>query len=134
MKHDVSNDFLQNISTTARYSFPQDEDLSGAAIGLLRLQDTYRLDTHDLARGIVMGKKISEELSAHDIFEIARLAYNQEDYYHTLLWMEESLEKIKIEDPPTAAESDILEYLAFSLYKQGNLKRALQVTDRLYQI
>uniref|UniRef100_A0A914EE63 procollagen-proline 4-dioxygenase n=1 Tax=Acrobeloides nanus TaxID=290746 RepID=A0A914EE63_9BILA len=130
----VSNDFLQNISTTACYSFPQDEDLSGAAIGLLRLQDTYRLDTHDLARGIVMGKKISKELSAHDIFEIARLAYNQEDYYHTILWMQESLEKIKIEDPPTVSESDILEYLALSLYKQDNLKRALQVTDRLYQI
>lgn len=31
--------------------FPTDEDLNGAAVALMRLQDTYRLDTSSLARG-----------------------------------------------------------------------------------
>lgn len=123
-----------------------------------------------------------------DCFEIARAAYNSEDYYHTILWMEEALRKIaKVfvnflklgpfpypsklgnfqsqwvifismgismsrtkfsmlgmpryvgkkfylkEDPPTANYDDILEYLAFSMYKQGNLKRALKLTEELYK-
>ena len=55
-----------------------------------------------------------------------------EDYYHTLLWMEEALKRA--EEDESIAESEILEYLAFALYKQGNLKRALLSTDRLYEI
>jgi hypothetical protein len=34
-------------------------------------------------------------------------------------------------DPPL---SPISEYLAFALYKQGNLKQALITTDRLYEL
>lgn len=41
------------------------EDLNGAAIGLLRLQDTYRLDTRDLANGIVQGVKISTGMTGY---------------------------------------------------------------------
>lgn len=62
------------------------------------------------------------------------MAYNAEDYYHTLLWMGEALERMKTEQPPSSDEADILEYYAFALYKQDNLKRALQVTDRLFEI
>ena len=36
---------------------------AGAAIGLLRLQDTYRLSTKDLADGIVGQLKTSRELT-----------------------------------------------------------------------
>lgn len=71
---------------------------------------------------------------AHDCFEIGRLSYNSEDYYHTLLWMQEALDRSEKENPPTATEADILEYLAFALYKQGNVKHALLATDRLYKI
>lgn len=48
--------------------------------------------------------------------------------------MQESMERSKREDPSTADEANILEYLAFALYKQGNVKRALLATDRLYEI
>jgi prolyl 4-hydroxylase len=134
MRNDHAEEFLNNVTNSELHIFPKDEDLAGAAIGILRLQDTYRLDTHELANGYVQKIKISKPLSAHDCFEIGRMAYNVEDYYHTLLWMGEALERIKSEDPPTAAESDILEYYAFALYKQDNVKRALLATDRLYEI
>lgn len=71
---------------------------------------------------------------AIDCFEIGRLSYNNEDYYHTLLWMQEAMDRSKQEESPTATEADILEYLAFALYKQGNVKRALLATDRLYEL
>lgn len=35
--------------------FPSDEDLTGAAVALLRLQDTYQLDTSSVARGKLNG-------------------------------------------------------------------------------
>lgn len=71
---------------------------------------------------------------AIDCFEIGRFSYNSEDYYHTLLWMQEAMDRSKRENPPSVSEVDILEYLAFALYKQGNVKRALLATDRLYEL
>lgn len=56
---------------------------------------------------------------AHDCFELGRISYNDRDYYHTLMWMQEALNRMKHEDPPTAVEADILEYLGFALYQQG---------------
>lgn len=37
--------------------FPSDEDLNGAAVALTRLQDTYKLDTAEIARGEINGIK-----------------------------------------------------------------------------
>lgn len=45
--------------------FPSDEDLNGAAVGLMRLQDTYMLDTHSLAEGKLLGKKYSRQLTGN---------------------------------------------------------------------
>ncbi|CAI2350753.1 unnamed protein product [Caenorhabditis sp. 36 PRJEB53466] len=129
--------FLQNITDNrvrSQVKFPGDEDLSGAATALLRLQDTYKLDTHDLANGVIGGEKVSHKLSGHDTFEVGRAAYNQKDYYHTLMWMQVALNKIENENPPTVEEAEILEYLAYSLYQQGNVRRALSLTKRLAKI
>uniref|UniRef100_A0A9J2PY10 procollagen-proline 4-dioxygenase n=1 Tax=Ascaris lumbricoides TaxID=6252 RepID=A0A9J2PY10_ASCLU len=114
--------------------YPQEEDLTGAAVALLRLQDTYKLDTHDLASGKIQNSSVGQQLSSHDCFEVGRAAYNQNDYYHTILWMQEAQLRLENEDPPTAKIGDVLEYLAFSLYKQGNIKRALALTKKLVQL
>ena len=37
------------------FKWPSDEDLKGAAVGLIRLQDTYKLDSNDLASGYIDG-------------------------------------------------------------------------------
>ncbi|VDN02993.1 unnamed protein product, partial [Onchocerca ochengi] len=50
------------------------------------------------------------------------------------MWMQEARERVEKETVPTANLEDILEYLAFSLYKQGNLKRALLLMDELYRM
>lgn len=48
--------------------------------------------------------------------------------------MQEAKDRVEKENPPTASLEDILEFLAFALYKQGNLKRALQLTDQLVRL
>uniref|UniRef100_A0A0R3RL89 Fe2OG dioxygenase domain-containing protein n=1 Tax=Elaeophora elaphi TaxID=1147741 RepID=A0A0R3RL89_9BILA len=49
--------------------------------------------------------------------------------------MEEAEERLRNEMPhETVQLKEILEYLAFALFKQGNLKRALLLTEQLYTI
>uniref|UniRef100_A0A8R1XP82 procollagen-proline 4-dioxygenase n=1 Tax=Onchocerca volvulus TaxID=6282 RepID=A0A8R1XP82_ONCVO len=118
-----------------RIDYPTKEDLSGAAIGLLRLQDTYQMDTKDIADGKILNSQTrTVALTAGDCFEIGRVAYNKHDYYHTIMWMQEARERVEKEAVRSANLDDILEYLAFSLYKQGNLKRALLLADELYRM
>ncbi|GMS95984.1 hypothetical protein PENTCL1PPCAC_18159, partial [Pristionchus entomophagus] len=137
MKQNEAPLFLKNITQRRienEIKFPKEEDLSGAATALLRLQDTYKLDTHDLAEGKILSDKVGEEMTAHDCFEVGRSAYNNRDYYHTLMWMQEAIVKLEKEEPQTVEEAEILEYLAYSLYQQGNVRRALFLTQRLVKI
>jgi len=135
MRNNNAEVFLKNITNqrdSALVKFPDQEDLNGAATALMRLQDTYKLETTEIAEGRLAGLQRTSPLEAHDCFELGRIAYNQADYYHTLMWMEESMARVHREDPPTASESEILEYLAFAMYQQGNVKRALAMTKRLF--
>ena len=127
-------------------SFPSAEDLSGAADALIRLQDTYKLDTSSIARGQIptvyshirsnANSFISNdlELTAGDCLELGRHAYNMQDHYHTILWMKEARERLAEESLKTADEAEILEYLAFSTFKQGNLEEALDLTYQLLEV
>lgn len=55
---------------------------------------------------------------AWDCFELGRLAYNGEDYYHTVMWMEEVLAKVRYGGDNTVVNiASILDYLAFAVYK-----------------
>lgn len=128
-------DFTSNLTSKKEFKFPSEEDLNGAAVALIRLQDTYNLDAASLARGELNGVRYSSELSAGDCFELGRQSYNMGDYYHTLLWMREADARLGSEANETEVErSDILEYLAFSTYKQGNIPLALDLTYKLLDI
>lgn len=60
---------------------------------------------------------------ANDCFELGRQSYINEDFHHTVLWMQEALRKHEIEKNFTSLfKWEILEYLAFSLYKEGNTR------------
>lgn len=120
MATNVGQDFLSKVASYRdNLKFPSDEDLNGAAVALTRLQDTYRLSTASIARGELNGTKYSSELSAADCFELGRQAYNIEDYHHAFLWMREADDRLGHEVNETVERSDILEYLAFSTFKQG---------------
>ncbi|VEN58775.1 unnamed protein product [Callosobruchus maculatus] len=132
---DVSKDYMANITyAKENMKFPTDEDLNGAAAAVIRLQDTYRLDTASLARGELNGVKYSSELTAADCFELGRQSYNNGDFYHTLLWMREADDRLNREYNKTVEKSEILEYLAFSSYKEGNINLALDLTNKLLEM
>ena len=58
------------------------------------------------------------------------------DYYHSILWMEEANERYYLLEKESTEinKSDILNILSISLYKQGNLKRALIINDKLIEL
>ncbi|XP_046453899.1 prolyl 4-hydroxylase subunit alpha-1-like isoform X1 [Daphnia pulex] len=135
MTQNAGTAFMINITQhRGLLYFPSDEDLNGAAVALMRLQDTYKLDTHALANGDLLGKKYSRRLTAGDCWELGRQSYNNGDHYHTVLWMGEALNKWDDESNKTVTRNEILEYLAFSTFKQGNVKEALQLTNELLKI
>lgn len=63
----------------------------------------------------------SSEMTSHDCFEMGRQSYVNRDYYHTMLWMNEAMRRLNNDTSQTMSTSraDILEYLAFSVFKQG---------------
>ncbi|KAK6742230.1 hypothetical protein RB195_009848 [Necator americanus] len=135
MLNNKADDFIERMSNS-NYGirYPTEEDLTGAALGLLRLQDTYRLDTGDLAEGRIYKDQGNYTFDAGDCFTIAKAAYNDGDYYHTVIWMQEAMKRLDEEDVPTADREEVLEYLSYALYKQGNLKHALQLVEELHKL
>nr|XP_018912414.1 PREDICTED: prolyl 4-hydroxylase subunit alpha-1 [Bemisia tabaci]XP_018912415.1 PREDICTED: prolyl 4-hydroxylase subunit alpha-1 [Bemisia tabaci] len=136
MQENLYDNVLANFTFfKEQFKFPSDEDLRGAAEALIRLQDTYKLDTSSVARGELNGIQYSSALSASDCFELGRQSYNKQDYVHTSLWMKEALKKYEQEKNQTTTQKwEILEYLAYSTYMEGNVHGALQLTDELLRL
>ncbi|XP_037835223.1 prolyl 4-hydroxylase subunit alpha-3 [Kryptolebias marmoratus] len=124
---------------------PKVEDLRGAARGLMRLQDVYALQVSGLSRGRfqrvtngevmdVCSPAVSVSLSGDDCFLVGKVAYEQEDYYHSVQWLEESVRLFRggqwsLEDEGTLEHA--LDHLAFSHFKTGNISHALSLSHEL---
>lgn len=136
MDDQVAKDAMLNMTEIKRFmKIPTDEDLTGAAIALIRLQDTYNMDTASVAKGELMGVQYTTQLSANDCFELGRQSYYNQDFYHTVLWMTEALARHDRESNRTdTARWEILEYLAYSTYMQGDVQSALDMTDQLLEL
>lgn len=72
--------------------------------------------------------------SALNCFELGVTAYKEEDFYHSLLWMQEAFNRTGHESPVTADQCLILDYLAYALNKQGNTRHALMTLQKVKQI
>ncbi|XP_050980676.1 LOW QUALITY PROTEIN: prolyl 4-hydroxylase subunit alpha-1a [Labeo rohita] len=134
---DMSDGFISNLTIQRQY-FPNDEDQTGAAKALLRLQDTYQLDTQTISSGDLPGATTSlsfkSTLTAEDCFELGKIAYSEADYYHTELWMAQALKQLDEGEESSAEIVTVLDYLSYSVYQQGELERALEHTKRLLSV
>ncbi|KAM3616253.1 uncharacterized protein V6R79_015079 [Siganus canaliculatus] len=148
-----SNEALENIQAL-RSSYeeeeadlPKLEDLQGAAKGLMRLQDVYALQVTSLVKGrfqrMTNGEPtdiylptVSVPLSGDDCFLVGKVAYEQEDYYHSVQWLEESVRLFRGTGGEWSPENegtleDALDHLAFSHFKTGNISHALSLSQEL---
>uniref|UniRef100_G3PBH4 Prolyl 4-hydroxylase, alpha polypeptide III n=1 Tax=Gasterosteus aculeatus TaxID=69293 RepID=G3PBH4_GASAC len=113
----------------------------------MRLQDVYALQVASLVRGrfqrVTDGKSIdvylpavSVPLSGDDCFQVGKVAYEQEDYYHSVQWLEESVRLFRGTGGVWSPENegtleDALDHLAFSHFKTGNVSHALSLSQEL---
>lgn len=133
MVQDSGVKFVQNVSDyREEIKFPSEEDLTGAVEALIRLQDTYNLATESVARGELNGVQYSTAMRSEDCYEIGRQTYSNHDYRHTIMWMNEALALLN--NDSRIPRSDMLEYLAFSTFKQGDVERALEMTYELLEL
>uniref|UniRef100_A0A1A8N376 Prolyl 4-hydroxylase, alpha polypeptide I n=2 Tax=Nothobranchius TaxID=28779 RepID=A0A1A8N376_9TELE len=135
---DMSDVFVSNL-TIQRQNFPSDDDQTGAAKALMRLQDTYQLDTDTISTGQLAGlfsvTPTHLTLTVDDCYDLGKVAYSEADYYHTELWMAQALKQLDQGETSSSVDAvAILDYLSYSVYQQGGLRRALDFTKQLLEL
>uniref|UniRef100_A0A665V520 Prolyl 4-hydroxylase subunit alpha-1 n=1 Tax=Echeneis naucrates TaxID=173247 RepID=A0A665V520_ECHNA len=130
---DTTDGFISNLTIQRQY-FPTDEDQTGAAKALLRLQDTYRLDANTISVGNLPGVKHKSHMTVEDCYELGKIAYSEADYYHTELWMAQALKQLDEGEQSTFDKVTVLDYLSYAIYQQGEIERALGFTKRLLEL
>ncbi|KAI3365144.1 hypothetical protein L3Q82_010119, partial [Scortum barcoo] len=134
---DMSDVFISNL-TIQRQHFPNNDDQNGAAKALMRLLDTYQLDTNTISTGELPGSSSDPSrrstLTVDDCYDLGKVAYSEADYYHTGLWMVQALKQLDQGETSTVDAATILDYLSYSVYQQGELEKALDFTKRLLEL
>ena len=118
------------------YYLPEMEDYKGVILSILRLQDTYLLTPTDLKNTKISKRFPSlRALNAFECFEIGRVAYENENYFYSIQWLNESLVQLKKEvDKPTIEEIKIIKYFALANAQQGNIKDVVELLKRINDI
>uniref|UniRef100_A0A674B2X3 procollagen-proline 4-dioxygenase n=1 Tax=Salmo trutta TaxID=8032 RepID=A0A674B2X3_SALTR len=130
---DPSDGFISNMTVHRQY-FPDEEDEKGAAKALMRLQDTYKLDSESFSKGKLPGMHHNAILTVDDCYDMGKTAYNEADYYHAVLWMQQALRQMDAGEEHVVSKADVLDYLSYSVYQMGDLPRAIELTRRLVAI
>ncbi|XP_014908202.1 prolyl 4-hydroxylase subunit alpha-2 isoform X3 [Poecilia latipinna] len=128
-----SDGFIGNISVHRQY-FPDAEDETGAAKALMRLQDTYQLDSEAFSKGKLPGVHSNAVLTVDDCFDMGKTAYNDADYYHAVLWFQQALKQLDDGEEAVVTKAEILDYLSYSVYQMGDIPRAIELTRRLVAV
>ncbi|XP_068597900.1 prolyl 4-hydroxylase subunit alpha-1-like isoform X2 [Brachionichthys hirsutus] len=130
---DTTDGFISNLTIQRKY-FPTDDDQTGAAKALLRLQDTYRLDANTISVGDLPGVTHKILMTVEDCYELAKIAYSESDYYHTELWMAQAMKQLDEGEESTIDKVTVLDYLSYAIYQQGEMERALDYTKQLLEL
>ncbi|GFS80146.1 prolyl 4-hydroxylase subunit alpha-1 [Nephila pilipes] len=114
----IMNCVPTNEIATSNVVFPDHEDLSGAAKALLRVQQTYGLETASLAEGRILGAVDGLSLSADDCFEMGRQAFHAGSYDNAISWLELTQQKQFEGASEIRNSSEISRYLTMSEFQK----------------
>ncbi|XP_065118211.1 prolyl 4-hydroxylase subunit alpha-1-like [Paramisgurnus dabryanus] len=105
---------FQNLLHSGVLKIPSNEDLEGAALGLIELQDIYKLYPEDMIEGF---------FSSDEAFHVGLVAFEQEKFQFAFHWFLYSLEMLYQDSSVT--KQQLLYHLSFSAYKFGSLSVAI---------
>ncbi|CAM4588596.1 unnamed protein product [Leuciscus chuanchicus] len=103
---------------------PQLEDLDGAASGLIRLQEIYKLHPEDITK--------ETSLNADEAFNVGLVAYDEDKFQHAFLWFLYSLDRLR--ENSTTTEEELLRFLSYSVYHFGSLSVAIYFSHQLLNL
>ncbi|KAF4117672.1 hypothetical protein G5714_002225 [Onychostoma macrolepis] len=103
---------------------PQIEDLEGAALGLISLQELYKLYPHNITK--------ETSLNADEAYIVGLIAFRQNKFQHAFLWFLYSLDRLT--EYSAITEKELLRYLSDSAYHFGSLPVAMYFGQRLLNL
>ncbi|XP_016305010.1 prolyl 4-hydroxylase subunit alpha-2-like [Sinocyclocheilus anshuiensis] len=103
---------------------PQVKDLEGAALGLISLQELYKLYPHNITK--------ETSLNAAEAYIVGLVAYNEDKFQHAFLWFLYSLDRLT--EYSTVTEEELLHYLSDTAYHFGSLPVAIYFSQRLLNL
>ncbi|KAI4885452.1 hypothetical protein NFI96_014408 [Prochilodus magdalenae] len=125
---DLLEDELQKI--------PDQNDLDGAALGIIRLQEIYNLYPKNITTDPLTGTEVY--VSLDQAYDLGKIAYLWGNYQHAFLWFVECLRKTqKNKDYVKTNTVDailLLKYLGSSAYHFGHLPYAIYFTQHFVDI
>jgi prolyl 4-hydroxylase len=121
---------LNRYKTAINTYTPKKSDFVGAIKGLNHLQESFSLKTSDLAAGIVEGKRYSEGLIAHDLFEIGQQLINMKKFNHSIEYLKLAVEKTKTEHELEIQRTEILIKISEAYERSGDIKTAVNTIDK----
>ncbi|XP_071535121.1 prolyl 4-hydroxylase subunit alpha-2-like [Panulirus ornatus] len=106
------------VTFRERSTFPVMEDLHGAAVALVRLQDTYRLNMTTLPAGTFTGVGTtrhefhsSKPLNARDCLFLGKHAFNKGYFDKAIEWFEAAMERANQKNDTSAPRDEIEPFL-----------------------
>ena len=127
---------LNSVFESLRPFFPTVEDHEGAMDAIFRLQETYNLGADSLAKGEIPGvsQLKAVPLSLQDMFDLGTYAYKTRKWEYAIQWFQESIDRMGNRLVVGNIEKTLLvDYLAFSLFQSGAVRKALELTELLAQ-
>uniref|UniRef100_A0A8C9VPU7 procollagen-proline 4-dioxygenase n=1 Tax=Scleropages formosus TaxID=113540 RepID=A0A8C9VPU7_SCLFO len=128
-------DKLDSLSATAT----QDpEGFLGHPVNAFKLMKRLNTEWAELEslvlKDMTDGVTYRSTMTAEDCFELGKIAYTEADYYHTELWMAQALKQLDEGEESAVDKVTVLDYLSYAIYQQGEMERALELTNRLLEI
>jgi prolyl 4-hydroxylase len=110
---------------------PNQDDLHGAALALVRLQDTYNLNMSDLARGSIFGYQTQVEMTARDCLYLGKHSFNNGYYGHSIEWFEEAMIRAHREGNTTASVEEIMPFYNMAIEIHDDLESSQRALEKL---
>ncbi|XP_072045869.1 prolyl 4-hydroxylase subunit alpha-1-like isoform X2 [Amphiura filiformis] len=119
--------------------YPKEDDYIDGAKIILKLQDTYKLNTSLIGDGVITTRQPkAPPLLAEDCYELGIQAWNASSPEYVKQWMEEGLLRLRSDKPSEydhyVGEVNILHQISASLYKQGSISEAIDIAKQILEI
>ncbi|XP_051991045.1 prolyl 4-hydroxylase subunit alpha-1-like [Xyrauchen texanus] len=117
---------FKELLDLAFLQIPHQNDLDGAASGLIRLQEIYKFYPHNITKGMYV--------SMDEAFDIGLVAFKEEKYQHAFLWFMYCLNKSSETEFTLVETKELLLFLGSSAYYFGSVPLAIYFTQQLLNL